>query len=111
MESLKNSFEHLKNVIISSNPNPWYSMMIDALNSFENEFNQYLESKEPLVKEHIIEPTIEFIPALGDDEVREMVLDEWERKFDLVEDKSEEVIPEPIEPAVVKKPVVKKTTK
>jgi hypothetical protein len=108
MESLKRSFEHLKNVIVSSNPNLWYAMMMEALGHFENEFNQYLESKEPLVKEHITEPTIEFIPALGDDEVREMVLDEWERKSDLVEDESEEVIPEP---TVVKKPVVKKTTK
>ena len=43
----------------------------------------------------INEPVTEFVPALGDDEVREMVLDEWERKFDLVEDESEEVIPEP----------------
>ena len=41
------------------------------------------------------EPVQEVVPALGDDEVREMVLDEWERKFDLVEDESEEVIPEP----------------
>ena len=43
----------------------------------------------------INEPVTEFVPALGDDEVREMVLDEWERKFNLVEDESEEVIPEP----------------
>jgi hypothetical protein len=43
----------------------------------------------------INEPVTEFVPALGDNEVKEMVLDEWERKFDLVEDESEEGIPEP----------------
>ena len=58
----------------------------------------------------INEPVTEFIPALGDDEVKEMVLDEWERKFDLVED--EEIIPEtPIieEPVITPDVVVEET--
>jgi hypothetical protein len=58
----------------------------------------------------INEPVTEFVPALGDDEVREMVLDEWERKFDLVED--EEIIPEtPIieEPVITPDVVVEET--
>jgi len=84
MESLKNSFEHLKNTIISSNPNPWYAMMIDALGHFENEFNQHLATVSPTIKAE--KPVV----------VEEPI-----------------VIEEPIieEPAVVEKPVVKKTTK
>jgi hypothetical protein len=84
MESLKNSFEHLKNTIISSNPNPWYSMMIDALGGFENEFNQHLATVNPTIK--VEKPVV----------VEEPI-----------------VIEEPIieEPAVVEKPVVKKTVK
>ena len=54
------------------------------------EVNQTIDEPQP-----VNEPVQEFVPALGDDEVREMVLDEWERKFDLVENESEEVIPEP----------------
>ena len=62
----------------------------------------------------INEPVTEFVPALGDDEVREMVLDEWERKFDLVEDESEEVISEPTpivdvvveETSIIEEPVI-----
>jgi len=51
------------------------------------------------------EPVQEVVPALGDDEIREMVLDEWERKIDLVDDESEEVIPEPTPiPTVVEEP-------
>lgn len=99
MESLKNSFEHLKNVIISSNPNPWYGAMIDALSSFENEFNQYLESKEPtLVKESmvVVDTMIEELTA-----VEEQTIDE------------PTVVEEPIveEPTVVEEPVVKKIVK
>jgi len=84
MESLKNSFEHLKNTIISSNPNPWYAMMIDALGHFENEFNQHLATVSPTIKAE--KPVV----------VEEPI-----------------VIEEPIieEPAVVEKPVVKTTTK
>jgi UDP-3-O-[3-hydroxymyristoyl] glucosamine N-acyltransferase len=68
MESLKNSFEHLKNTIISSNPNPWYSMMIDALGGFENEFNQHLATVNPTIKVEepvvIEEPTVVEEPAV-----------------------------------------------
>jgi len=68
MESLKNSFEHLKNTIISSNPNPWYSMMIDALGGFENEFNQHLATVNPIIKVEepvvIEEPTVVEEPAV-----------------------------------------------
>ena len=56
MESLKNSFEHLKNTIISSNPNPWYAMMIDALGHFENEFNQHLATVSPTIE--VAEPVV-----------------------------------------------------
>jgi hypothetical protein len=66
----------------------------------EPEVNQTIDEPQP-----INEPVQEFVPALGDDEVKEMVLDEWERKFDLVEDESEEVIPEPTPiPTVVEEP-------
>jgi hypothetical protein len=59
----------------------------------------------------VIEPVNEFVPALGDDEVREMVLDEWERKFDLVEDETEEVIIEPIPTSsIVEEPTPTPTT-
>ena len=60
METLKNSFEHLKSVIISSNPNPWYAAMIDALGNFENEFNQHLTTISPTIEEPTIveEPVV-----------------------------------------------------
>ena len=59
----------------------------------------------------INEPVTEFVPALGDDEVREMVLDEWERKFDLVEDESEEVFTEPAPiSSIVEEPIPTPTT-
>jgi len=95
MESLKNSFEHLKNTIISSNPNPWYAMMIDALGHFENEFNQHLATVSPTIK--VEEPVV----------IKEPIVIE---ESTVVE---EQTIEEPIveEPAVVEKPVVKKTTK
>ena len=83
METLKNSFEHLKNVIISSNPNPWYGAMVDALGNFENEFNQHLTTISPTIEVVVEEPTVE----------------------EIVEEST--VVEEP----VVKKPVVKKTTK
>ena len=56
----------------------------------------------------INEPVTEFVPALGDDEVREMVLDEWERKFNLVEETPIEipVIEEPIIEEVIEEPIV-----
>ena len=83
METLKNSFEHLKNVIISSNPNPWYGAMIDALGSFENEFNQHLTTISPTIEEPTIveEPIVVEEPAIVE------------------------------EPIVVEEPVVKKTVK
>ena len=73
------------------------SLIIDLIKPEET---QIINEPQP-----INEPVTEFVPALGDDEVREMFLDEWERKFDLVED--EEVIPEttPI-PPVVEEPVI-----
>jgi hypothetical protein len=44
MENLKQSFEQLKITILSSNPNPWYSMMVNALNTFELEMNRCLST-------------------------------------------------------------------
>ena len=82
METLKNSFEQLKSVIISSNPNPWYTAMVDALGNFENEFNQYLTTISPTIEE----PTMVEEPVVVEEST---------------------VVEEP----VVKKPVVKKTTK
>ena len=93
MESLKNSFEHLKNVIISSNPNPWYGAMVDALGSFENEFNQHLTTISPTIK--IEEPVVIEEPI-----IEEPVIDELTAVEELV-----------VEEPVVKKSVVKKTTK
>ncbi|CAB4138504.1 hypothetical protein UFOVP331_75 [uncultured Caudovirales phage] len=60
METLKNSFEQLKSVIISSNPNPWYTAMVDALGNFENEFNQYLTTISPTIEEPTVveEPVV-----------------------------------------------------
>ncbi len=95
MESLKRSFEHLKNVIVSSNPNLWYAMMMEALGHFENEFNQHLATISPTIK--VEEPVV----------IKEPIVIE---ESTVVE---EQTIEEPIveEPAVVEKPVVKKTTK
>jgi UDP-3-O-[3-hydroxymyristoyl] glucosamine N-acyltransferase len=95
MESLKNSFEHLKNTIISSNPNPWYAMMIDALGHFENEFNQHLATVSPTIK--VEEPVV----------IEEPIIEEPI----VVEEPT--VIEEPIveESTVVEEPVVKKTVK
>jgi len=56
MESLKRSFEHLKNIIVSSNPNLWYAMMMEALGHFENEFNQHLATISPTIK--VEEPVV-----------------------------------------------------
>jgi hypothetical protein len=58
-----------------------------------DENSPIIDLVKPEENQVIDEPVTEFVPALGDDEVREMFLDEWERKFDLVED--EEVITEP----------------
>ena len=33
-----------------------------------------------------LKPEIEVIPTLSDEEIRKMVLDEWERKLDMDED-------------------------
>lgn len=99
METLKNSFEHLKNVIISSNPNPWYGAMVDALGSFENEFNQHLTTISPTIKVKdpvvIEEPTVVEEPTI----VEEPIVEEIVEESTVVEE------------SVVKKPVVKKTTK
>ena len=97
MESLKKSFEHLKNVIVSSNPNLWYAMMIEALEHFENEFNQHLATVSPTVK--VEEPVVIEEPIIEESTVVE-----------------ESTVEEPIieESTVVEKPVkktVKKTTK
>jgi hypothetical protein len=79
------------------------SPIIDLVKS---EDNQTIDEPQP-----VIEPVNEFVPALGDDEVREMVLDEWERKFDLVEDETEEVITEPIPTSpIVEEPIPTPTT-
>ena len=51
METLKNSFERLKQVIVSSNPNPWYGAMMSALNEFETEFNAHLDNLTQVVSE------------------------------------------------------------
>jgi UDP-3-O-[3-hydroxymyristoyl] glucosamine N-acyltransferase len=56
MESLKRSFEHLKNIIVSSNPNLWYAMMMEALGHFENEFNQHLATVSPTIE--VAEPVV-----------------------------------------------------
>ena len=70
-----------------------------------DENSPIIDLVKPEETQTINEPVTEFVPALGDDEVREMVLDEWERKFDLVEDESEDVIPEPTPiPLVVEEP-------
>jgi hypothetical protein len=74
------------------------SLIIDLIKPEET---QIINEPQP-----INEPVTEFVSALGDDEVREMFLDEWERKFDLVED--EEVIPETtsIPPVVEETPII-----
>jgi len=89
MESLKRSFEHLKNIIVSSNPNLWYAMMMEALGHFENEFNQHLATISPTIK--VEEPVV----------IEEPIIEE------------PIVVEEPIieEPTVVEEPVVKKTVK
>jgi len=97
MESLKNSFEHLKNTIISSNPNPWYTMMIDALGHFENELNQHLATVSPTIK--VEEPVVIEEPIIEEPTVVEELTVE------------EPIIEEPTVVEDVKKPVVKKTTK
>lgn len=51
MEALKNSFERLKQTIVSSNPNPWWGIMMSALNEFETEFNTHLDSLTQVVSE------------------------------------------------------------
>jgi hypothetical protein len=88
MESLKRSFEHLKNIIVSSNPNLWYAMMMEALGHFENEFNQHLATISPTIK------------------VEELIIEE-----PIVVE--EPIVEEPIveESTVVEEPVVKKTVK
>ena len=93
MESLKRSFEHLKNIIVSSNPNLWYAMMMEALGHFENEFNQHLATISPTIK--VEEPVV----------IEEPIIEE-----PIVE---EPIVEEPIieEPTVVEEPVVKKTVK
>jgi UDP-3-O-[3-hydroxymyristoyl] glucosamine N-acyltransferase len=91
MESLKRSFEHLKNIIVSSNPNLWYAMMMEALGHFENEFNQHLATISPTIK--VEEPIIEEPTVVEEQTIEEPIIEEPT----VVED--------------VKKPVVKKTTK
>ncbi len=104
MESLKRSFEHLKNIIVSSNPNLWYAMMMEALGHFENEFNQHLATISPTIK--VEEPVVIEEPIIEEPIVEEPIIEE----STVVE---EPTVEEPIveEPAVVEKPVVKKTVK
>ena len=99
MESLKRSFEHLKNIIVSSNPNLWYAMMMEALGHFENEFNQHLATISPTIK--VEEPVVIEEPIIEEPIVVEEPTVE------------EPTVEEPIieEPTVVEEPVVKKTVK
>lgn len=51
-----------------------------------------------LYDEPLNNPTIEeneVVPALSDEEVREMFMDEWERKFEMVEEEEVEQLPTP----------------
>jgi UDP-3-O-[3-hydroxymyristoyl] glucosamine N-acyltransferase len=104
MESLKRSFEHLKNVIVSSNPNLWYAMMMEALGHFENEFNQHLATISPTIK--VEEPVVIEEPIIEEP----IVVEEPTVEEPIVE---EPIVEEPIieEPTVVEEPVVKKTVK
>lgn len=55
-----------------------------------DELNEKLNEVQPETFKE--EPTIlntEVVPALSDEEVKEMFMDEWERKFDMVEDEED----------------------
>ncbi len=54
----------------------------------QEEEQQNFSTIEPIYENNFQDN--EVVPALGDDEVREMFMDEWERKFDLVEEELEE---------------------
>lgn len=91
-----------------------YQSQVDTINQMLSELENETFSQDPttLNPEEVIttqlnelisdvdnlEPRTEVVPALGDDEVREMFMDEWERKFDLVEDEEfEEAIKEELD--------------
>ena len=96
---------------ILSNPPKPNEELVRASEEYKKKVDEKVSEQKIDEPQPVIEPVNEFVPALGDDEVREMVLDEWERKFDLVEDETEEVITEPIPTSpIVEEPIPTPTT-
>ena len=96
---------------ILSNPPKPNEELVKASEEYKKKVDEKVSEQKIDEPQPVIEPVNEFVPALGDDEVREMVLDEWERKFDLVEDETEEVITEPIPTSpIVEEPIPTPTT-
>ena len=96
---------------ILSNPPKPNEELVKASEEYKKKVDEKVSEQKIDEPQPVIEPINEFVPALGDDEVREMVLDEWERKFDLVEDETEEVITEPIPTSpIVEEPIPTPTT-
>ena len=96
---------------ILSNPPKPNEDLVKASEEYKKKVDEKVSEQKIDEPQPVIEPVNEFVPALGDDEVREMVLDEWERKFDLVEDETEEVITEPIPTSpIVEEPIPTPTT-
>jgi len=96
---------------ILSNPPKPNEELVKASEEYKKKVDEKVSEQTIDEPQPVIEPVNEFVPALGDDEVREMVLDEWERKFDLVEDETEEVITEPIPTSpIVEEPIPTPTT-
>lgn len=96
---------------ILSNPPKPNEELVKASEEYKKKIDEKVSEQKIDEPQPVIEPINEFVPALGDDEVREMVLDEWERKFDLVEDETEEVITEPIPTSpIVEEPIPTPTT-
>lgn len=74
MKSLKQSFENLKSIILSANPNPWYGLMVSALDHFENKLNQYLPqdtTPEPVMEETLPELAMEESIVVEDNTISE----------------------------------------
>lgn len=76
-------------------------------NQLAQEINSIEEINNPVIKEEEINNNPEpIIPSLSDEEIREMVMDEWENKTDIIEEEPiEEITPTP-EP-VIEEPIAK----
>lgn len=84
-EDLKNDIEETKDMVNKPSDEERAKILSEIMQKDE-ELGLY---ETPLIEEE----NKEVFPAMSDEEVREMFMDEWERKFEMVEDESQQSTP------------------